>query len=76
MLGYYKKHVVRLAERLRALQAAPTDLDALIETQLYILKRILATEGKIAEYRRNSAAIKKQLRSQRLSKDLDCCDLE
>jgi hypothetical protein len=69
MLGYYKKHVLQLAEQLRALQAAPTNLDTLIETQLYILKRILATEGKIAEYRRNAAAVKKQLRSQRLSKD-------
>ena len=51
MLGYYKRHVLGLAERLQALSGDSTTLDRLIDLQRDILSRILITEAKITGYK-------------------------
>jgi hypothetical protein len=68
MLGCYKKHVIALADRISRLNADPADLDLLMETQLYILKRILASEKRKSHYKNEYVALKSQLRKLQLPK--------
>ena len=70
MLGYYKRHVLRLASLLQRLRVTPTDLDLLEHLQREILGRLLHTEAKIAEYKSSIAEDKRRLRHERLPKPL------
>ncbi len=69
MIGYYKKHVFALADRLSRLSDNTSDLDLLIETQLYILKRIVITEKKKSWYKAQGAILRERLRRERLPKE-------
>ncbi len=68
MLGYYKRHIFALADKVSKLNADLADLDLLIETQLYILKRILASEKRKSHYKNEHVALKSQLRKHQLPK--------
>src|ERR1035437_1526763 len=68
MIGYYKKHVLALSERVHNIRQNTADLDLLIETQLYILKRVLITEERKSQYKSQVSALKGELRGRRLAK--------
>jgi hypothetical protein len=68
MLGYYKRHVLGLAERLQALNRDSTNLDRLIDLQREILSRLLITEAKITGYKLRAAQLNARLRRERLPK--------
>ena len=68
MLGYYKRHVLSLADRLQALNGDLTDFDHLIDLQREILGRLLITEARITGYKSRAVELKVRLRTARLPK--------
>ena len=68
MISYYKKHILNLADRLQNLDPQSDDFNALIETQLYILKCIVKTEEKINGRKEELQRLKATLRKSRLGK--------
>lgn len=69
MIRFYKKHIFNLVDRLRNLDPSSDNFDVLIETQLYILKRILQTEERIDKRKRELGDLKASLRRDRLCKN-------
>lgn len=68
IITYYKKHIFNLVDRLRNLDPSGKNYDILLEVQLYIIKRILHSEKKIVNLKKEKGALKKGLRTDRLSK--------
>ncbi len=68
MISYYKKHILNLSDRLQNLEPQSDDFDALIETQLYILKCIVKTEENISRRKEELQMLKAILRKSRLGK--------
>jgi len=69
MIDYYKKHVFELVNKIRQINDNPTNLDVLIETQLYILERIRATERRKSRYQVLARTLRGRLRKDRLAKE-------
>jgi hypothetical protein len=69
MIKNNKRHIYALGERIEKLKNDSNNYDLLIETQVYILKRILVTEKRKTKCRMDIAKLKRQLRRDRLPKD-------
>ncbi len=69
MLGYYKQHIIELTKKLRQLEGDQENLDLLLETQLYILKRVISCEEKVDERKNELKVIKYKIKKQRLTKN-------
>lgn len=68
MLGYYRRHIIQLSLQLQLLRSHPDDLHLLVALQLQIISRIMYTERRISHYRAQLHALRRQFKSQRLSK--------
>lgn len=69
MLKYYKRHIFVLKDMLDAIDPSSDEFTPLLETQKYILDRILGTEIRISKKKTELRELKKSLRSNRDGKD-------
>lgn len=69
LIGYYKKQIYCLKEKLNNLNPTDSNFENLIELQRDILKLILHTEEKITAKKNDFKALKIQLRNNKFSKE-------
>ena len=69
MIGYYKKHIFALSEAVAQIQSFPERVDQLKEFQAFLIRRILNSEKKIDELKGRLKGLKRELRSNRPTKD-------